>query len=83
MPDLGKGDPAEIAGNEHKSDQSGENHQKCLEGVDVEQAFDAAHHSVECGNQSQDDYAPDHELELDAAEHYYADGYGCDEQARP
>ena len=81
LPDLPETDAAQVAGHEHEAHHAGEDHQQGLEGVDVEQALDAAHHSVEGRDDAEDYDAPDHELELYAAEGDDADGYGGDEEA--
>ena len=81
LPDFLEAEASEVAGHHYQAHHAGEYHQQGLECVDVQQALDAAHHSVEGGDDAEDDDAPDHKLELYAAERDDADGDGCDEEA--
>ena len=74
MPYFRKAEATEVAGYHHKGQKAGEYQQERLERVDIQQPLYAAHHRIECGDQPEYEYAPDHEMELYAPEGY--DAYG-------
>ena len=80
MPQLSEINGIQVTGHKDKGEYAGEYHQQGLKGINVEQTFNSAYHSVESRNYSEYDDAPYHKLELDIAENYYAYGYRRYEQ---
>ena len=80
VPYFSKAEAFERAIDHHEGYDSGEGHEQGLEGVDVKQSLDSAHHGVEGGNQSEYDDGANYEGEVDLSEDYDRYGNGRDEE---